>query len=108
MEVEAVAAWAFPLPLRFVEGLGVVSDLEFKTLDKSESGRKTAAHRSYSWQSKKDLASRYLLSSLASKAASSGSLFGVIMGDVNDGSGTSSLSVSGSALSSSAALESRG
>lgn len=104
--VEEDTAWAFslPLPFAFVAAGDASVREEFRTLESNESGRKTAAQRSYSWQSKKDLASRYLLSSLASSAASSGSLFGVLMGEVKPVSPMSSPSVSGSALSSSAAL----
>lgn len=99
---------ALDLPLLFVVEAAGFSPRDVRMLERRESGRKTAAHRSYSLQSKKDLARRYLLSSLASSAASSGSVLDVYMGDVylpSAGSGcSSSSSVSGRALSSSAAL----
>lgn len=66
---------ALPLPFPLGES-GEASPSAVKALVERVSGRKTAAQRSNSRQSKKDLASRYLLSSLASRAASSGSLFG--------------------------------
>ena len=86
----------------------VLSTREARTLERRESGRNTAAQRSYSRQSKRDLAKRYLLSSLASRIASSGSLFAANIGEACPGSAglmfSSSSSISGSALSSSAAL----
>jgi hypothetical protein len=105
----AVDAWAegtvlaFPFPFGDIDG---PSDLVLRTLVRSASGRKTAAQRSYSRQSKKDFAKRYLLSSFASSAASSGSLFWEYIGDLGCCSsvGCSSSLGSGSDVRSSAAL----
>lgn len=103
-----VAAPAFALPLTF--GVGALpSGRDVRMAVKRLSGKKTAAQRSYSRQSNSDLANKYLLTSLASRAASSGSWFGENTGDMNSSSSWASSccdsdSSSGRALSSSAAL----
>ena len=69
-------AVALPFPLG-AESSACVADT---ILESSESGKNTAAHLSNSLQSNNDLANRYLLISLASSAASTGSAFGAKSG----------------------------
>lgn len=64
------------LPLLWALG-GASSPRGDSMLESNESGRKTAVQRSNSLQSKKDLASKYLLNSSASSSASASSGFGV-------------------------------
>jgi hypothetical protein len=93
-------AGPFPFPL----GVPVpVSPFELAVPESKESGRKVDAQRSNSRQSNKDFASRYLLVSLASNRASSGSGFFVkIVGKFS--AEPLSPDVSGMELSNSAAL----
>lgn len=104
-----VVAFPFPLPL----GVDLEVSLVVVMPAKVESGRNVVAQRSYSLQSKNDLASRYLFISLASSDASSGSALGVNAGDTHvfeaSDISVSSRDISGSgiALRSSAALGSR-
>jgi hypothetical protein len=67
----------FPFPLGVEAGWLVLGKVVVKRPESNVSGRKTAAHRSYSRQSKSDLARRYWFISFASRAASSGSTFPV-------------------------------